>query len=106
MVDHHRINQVSGAIFLIGMGVIALLNYWWPGIMFVIGAALIVRAYMTDPRVTNLTPGIIAILIGLLFAFQNIIGNISNLWPIILIVLGLVLLFGYDLVGRDKSKNG
>nr|MBA3870981.1 hypothetical protein [Anaerolineae bacterium] len=96
MVDHHRINQISGAVFLIGMGIIALLNYWWPGIMFVIGAALLIRAYMTNPKLGYFSPGIIAILIGLLYAFPNIIGNVSSLWPIILILLGLGLLFGKD----------
>jgi hypothetical protein len=106
MVDHQRVNQVSGAIFLIGMGIIAIFNYWWPGIMFIIGAALIARAYMTDQKMGNFTPGIIAILIGLLFALQNVIGNISNAWPLILIGAGLLLLFGRDLFNRDKPKNG
>jgi hypothetical protein len=33
---NHRYNpdQIGGAVFLIGLGIIAFLNYWWPGIMF------------------------------------------------------------------------
>ncbi len=102
MVDHQRTNQISGAVFLIGMGIIALLNYWWPGIMFVIGAALLVRGFMTDPKITGITPGIIAILIGLLFALRGVIGDIGNLWPLILIVLGVAMLFGQDVLKRKQ----
>ncbi len=102
MADHQRINQVSGAVFLIGMGIIALLNYWWPGIMFVIGAAALVRGYMTDQKIASYTPGIVAILIGLLFALRGVIGDISNLWPLILIVAGVALLFGQDLLKRNR----
>jgi len=102
MVDHHRVNQVSGAVFLIGMGIIALLSYWWPGIMFVIGASLLVRGFMTDPKIANLTPGIIAMLIGLLFALRGVFGDISNLWPLILIVLGIAMLFGQDVLKRSR----
>jgi len=105
MVDHQRVNQVSGAIFLIGMGIIALLNYWWPGIMFVSGAALLARAYMTDQKMGTYTPGIITILIGLLFALRGVIGDVGNLWPLILIVIGLGMLFGRDFFNRDKPKN-
>ncbi len=102
MVDHQRINQISGAVFLIGMGIIALLNYWWPGIMFVIGAALLVRGFMTDQKIGSFIPGIIAILIGLLFALRGVIGDIGNLWPLILIVLGVAMLFGQDLLKRNR----
>ncbi len=32
-----RASAVSGGIFLIGLGVLIITNWWWPGIMFVIG---------------------------------------------------------------------
>lgn len=32
-----RGSAISGGIFLIGLGVLLITNYWWPGIMFVIG---------------------------------------------------------------------
>lgn len=32
-----RASAVSGGIFLIGLGVLVFTNWWWPGIMFVIG---------------------------------------------------------------------
>ena len=102
MVDQQRVSQISGAVFLIGMGIIALLNYWWPGMMFVIGAALLVRPFMTDRKIGSMVPGIIAILNGLLFALRSVIGDIGNLWPLILIVAGVALLFGQDFFRRSK----
>jgi hypothetical protein len=32
-----RSSNISGGIFLIGLGVLAFTNWWWPGIMLVIG---------------------------------------------------------------------
>lgn len=32
-----RGSAISGGIFLIGLGVLLITNWWWPGIMFVIG---------------------------------------------------------------------
>lgn len=32
-----RGSAISGGIFLIGLGVLIITNWWWPGIMFVIG---------------------------------------------------------------------
>jgi hypothetical protein len=30
-------SAISGGIFLIGLGALIITNWWWPGIMFVIG---------------------------------------------------------------------
>ena len=88
-------NRISGAIFLIGLGVIALLNYWWPGIMFVIGASLIARSVAQGKTWQNATGALVVIAIGLIFALQDFIGGVS-FWPLILIGTGLVMLFGQD----------
>jgi hypothetical protein len=32
-----RASAISGGIFLIGLGVLLITNWWWPGIMIVIG---------------------------------------------------------------------
>jgi hypothetical protein len=33
-----RASQVSGGVMLIGLGVLFATHYWWPGILFVVGA--------------------------------------------------------------------
>ncbi|NWG18522.1 MAG: hypothetical protein HXY41_18020 [Chloroflexi bacterium] len=101
MVTKERGDQVSGAVFLIGLGVIALLNYWWPGIMFVIGASLIARGVVAGQQWQNLTGALVVIGIGLIFALEDVIGGV-NFWPVALIALGMVLLFGKDVVSRAR----
>ncbi|GIL11423.1 MAG: hypothetical protein DWB42_15645 [Chloroflexi bacterium] len=101
MASKERADQVSGAIFLIGLGVIALINYWWPGIMFVIGAALIARGMVMGQQWQNITGALVVIGIGLIFALEDVIGGV-NFWPLALIILGLVLLFGKDIVNRTR----
>lgn len=107
MVSKERSAQISGAVFLIGLGAIALLDFWWPGIMFVIGVSLLAGAYvnsgslnLSDPR--NIGAGVV-ILIGLLgLADFNL--PWGSIWPLALIGGGLVLLFGRNF-WEGKSKN-
>jgi hypothetical protein len=39
MVRQGRASAISGGIFLIGLGVLLFTNWWWPGIMVVVGLA-------------------------------------------------------------------
>lgn len=38
-LTRHGRSTVSGGVFLIGLGMLLLTGWWWPGIMLVIGAA-------------------------------------------------------------------
>ncbi|MEZ4668777.1 MAG: hypothetical protein R3E39_12770 [Anaerolineae bacterium] len=105
MFDKQNADRVGGGVFLIGLGIIAIFNYWWPGIMFAIGAMLITKGVVSGQRLENLTGAFVVIAIGAIFALQDVIGNITNFWPIILIAAGLFMLFGRDLVNRGKTKN-
>lgn len=46
MLTQERANMLVGGVFLIGMAALFYTNYWWPGIMFVIGAAAILRGLL------------------------------------------------------------
>ena len=35
---------ISGGVFLIGLGILWYFNFWWPGILFLIGIMVIVGA--------------------------------------------------------------
>jgi hypothetical protein len=40
--------NIIAAIWLIGLGILFMVNYVWPGILILIGLTMIVRATMTD----------------------------------------------------------
>ncbi len=40
--------NIIAAIWLIGLGILFMVNYIWPGILILIGLTMIVRATMTD----------------------------------------------------------
>lgn len=42
-MNPERANQLSGAVWLIGIGVLFVTGYWWPGVMFVVGVGMIVQ---------------------------------------------------------------
>lgn len=42
-LSDQRAGQVTGGIWLIGLGLLFYTGHWWPGIMFVIGASSIVQ---------------------------------------------------------------
>ena len=87
MVDKKRADQISGGVFLIGLALIAMLDFWWPGIMFVIGASAMARGVAEGQDWYNVPGGLWMIGIGLVFLF-----NFS--WPMILILVGVSMLFG------------
>jgi hypothetical protein len=100
-------NHVTGAVFLIGLGIIALLNFWWPGIMFVTGIALLAGEFV-ETRTLNFSSGrvigaAVIIVIGLLGLIDFNI-NWGAIWPIILILLGVGLLARTSMNG-NKHKN-
>ena len=41
-----RANEIYTAIWLIGLGILFWTGYWWPGILILIGATMLVRAFL------------------------------------------------------------
>ena len=46
MVDKKRSDQAAGGVFLIGLALLFMTGYWWPGILFVIGAGILATVPM------------------------------------------------------------
>ena len=93
MDKQKQASSISGGIFLIGLGVLFMTNWWWPGILVVIGlsggAELIFRGQIAKGL------GTIAFFctIPLIWA---IVQSTNISWaivgPFILIVLGVIML--------------
>lgn len=95
-MSKERSDQIFLGVFLIGLAILFLTSYWWPGIMFVIGVALLVRTYMEGKSLTSNMGAWVTIGIGVLFALGDVfqfIGDV-NWWPLLLIGLGAYLLLG------------
>lgn len=90
--------KISGGIFLIGIGLVAWLNFWWPGMLFVIGAAALARGFIDGGREKDLSGGLFFIGLGLI-AWTNF------WWPGMLILIGLSMLFGYNRWGNFGGQD-
>jgi hypothetical protein len=111
MFLNQRADQLAAAVMMIGMGL--LFTNWlpipfWPGILFVIGAAALVRGLADRSSRFNvyaLYGGFWMIGMGIIFLFD--LG-----WPVWMILIGVSALIGYGTKDRwyrdgdtEKAKN-
>jgi hypothetical protein len=87
MNQMQRDDKLPGAVFLIGIGLLFLFNFWWPGILFVLGATSAAHGAVRGQR-EAIGGGIGFVAIGFLFWTG------FNLVPFLLIAAGLSILFG------------
>jgi hypothetical protein len=108
MISKERADQVFGGVFLIGLALLFFTSYWWPGIMFVIGIAMLARTYAEGKSFTSNGGAWITIAIGVFFALGNVLQFLGDVpwWPLVLIGLGLFLLFGQRQKGDLHVGNG
>lgn len=100
-------DQTFAGVFLIGLAVLFLTGYWWPGILFVIGIAMIVRTIREGGTWQDDRSALGLLVIGGIFAALDLFGDLNlsgAFWPIILIALGVYLLFAKSSTA-PKSKN-
>src|SRR4051794_14252254 len=85
---------VAGGIMLIGIGMLWVTNWWWPGIMLVIGCALAAERFINGQIAQAV--GVFALFLAIPLGIA-ILQDISIPWniviPFVLIVLGLVGVF-------------
>jgi hypothetical protein len=102
-------DQTFAGVFLIGLALLFITGYWWPGILFVIGIAMVVRTVRDGGQWQDDRSAVGLLAIGAVFAVLDLLGNIDlsgAFWPIILIAIGVYLLFGKNKsIGTRKSKN-
>jgi len=83
-------NNAFTGVFLVGLGIIACFDFWWPGIMFVIAAAIFVSALL-DGQLADHILGLVVLLgIGTLGLMGKHHLNVGfPIWPILFIAIGL-----------------
>ncbi len=96
-------DRVSGAVFLIGLGLLftpvsGIVGGFFPGILFVIGASAFARGMAEGQKWHSVSGGVAMFGIGLFFLLG------FNL-PLLLILLGLAMLFGYTSHSSDKRRH-
>jgi len=105
MMTEKRSSEIFGGTFLIGLALLFLFGWWWPGILFVLGIALMVRAVAAGRNWTDERGGLAILAIGVLFMLTDVIDIFSFNWlPILLVLVGLYLLFGNRLRGGGSSR--
>jgi hypothetical protein len=87
-----RSNQMFWGLILIGAGVLWLVGDFWPGVLFLVGAALIVRNMLENRHWTESKMGIALIVLGFLFWLPH---GFGLLCPAVLIAAGLAILFAH-----------
>jgi hypothetical protein len=101
-MDNERSNQIFGGVFLIGLAILFITNWWWPGIMYVSGIAMIARSVTQGKAWTEERAGLIVLAVGVVFTLTDVLRIFSfNWWPLLLIGVGLYLLFGNR---RDRGS--
>jgi len=95
MADGKNKSRIFAGLLMIGLGIIALTNYWWPGIMFVIAACMIISGLYHGKSVYDFTGAAIVLLIGLAAQFGNgqVQHEVLRYWPVVFVVFGVGLLF-------------
>lgn len=84
---------ITGGIIMIGIAVLLVTDYWWPGIMFVIGAALAIPALL---RKEYSKAGLaVVIFAGIPFVVTAMV-NITYVAAAVLAIVGL-----YNIIRRS-----
>ena len=98
MHNKEKASQACAGVFFIGLGLLFFTGWWWPGIMFVMAAAMLAQSMAAGESWRSATGALWLIGIGLVFGIPGLIGDIASvfwqLFPLILIGMGLFMLFG------------
>jgi hypothetical protein len=62
-------NAINSAVLLIGIGILISTGWWWPGLLFLIGAASIAQAFVNGRGWYSLQCGLWAIGFGIWVLF-------------------------------------
>jgi hypothetical protein len=105
--EHRRSDATFTGVFLIGLALLFITSYWWPGVMFVIGGAMIARSMSEGQQWTDNRSAVIVLAIGVVFAVGKLFSGLFSgglLLPLVLIGVGVYLLFGNQIRGQMNAR--
>ena len=85
--DAARWGGITGGLFLIGLAVIALFNWWWPGILVLVGLTAFVGSLAGGQARGGIIGAIFMLGLAVIAAF-------NWWWPGILMLVGLTAILG------------
>ena len=114
MDREEKASQASTGVFFVGLGLLFFTGWWWPGIMFVIAASMLARARALGESWSSASGALWLIAIGVIFGIPGLIADIAGafweVFPLILIGMGLFMLFGGKyrpkVSGKRKNDDG
>jgi hypothetical protein len=95
-MDKSRAGQMTGGLFLIGLAIIFLTGFWWPGMLFLIGFVTIANGLLEGREWEQVTGGFFLIGLGVVFAIGFNVG-------VLLLMIGVTTLLG-AFFKSDKGK--
>jgi hypothetical protein len=93
-----RGNQVSSGVFLIGLALLFATGWWWPGILFVVGAAGLSQAIVEGKRWQAAQGALWVIGIGAMFLF-------GFQWWLLLLFAGVSMVVGGVQWNGEREEN-
>ena len=86
-------DQVSAGVFFIGLALLFVTGFWWPGVLFVVGASIMSKFVAQGKKWQDATPALVMFGIGLIFGLPDLLGfALGTLLPVSLIGIGAYLI--------------
>ena len=92
-----KAEQVSGAVFLIGLGLVWITGWWFPGMLFVMGASIMASAIVNNHPWTSATGALWMFGLGTIFWL-----NLP--WGFIFLLIGLSMFCSTQV--KDEFSGG
>lgn len=100
MISDNRSDQIFGGVILLGLGILFVTGWWFPGMLFVVSAAMFARSYATDEPLTKNIGALVLLGVGLFFVFGDVAGAILSFnWIALLFIAGGLYLIFKDRIG-------
>lgn len=101
-LSHKKTSALCAALFLIGLALISFFDYWWPGIMLVVGIPLALRQYLHS-KYYDVTVTLIVFL-GVFITVQFHIPW-KLLLPILFVIGGIYIFFRDYVESKEESED-